>query len=275
TPIADSGGPYLVSEGGQVELDASGSSDPNQDSATLFYQWDFDGDGVTDAVGMNAAFDASDLDGPGLVSIQLTVSDDAGLSSDPMIAEVQIVNQIPTIAVSPESSFLLRNQIVTISFDDPSAQDAAVLRGEVQWGDGSPLERANGMVTLSHAFTQTGSFEISAAAWDPDGGFAEVARIFEVRPLATGSVEEAARAILESGGDSMTLAAPSSLDLEQVINALNGASFTAPFGFVIELGENVQYHAPTQRTSTSTRPRCRRCLKNGIPNGTLPPARRT
>ena len=54
-PTASAGGPYSVGEGGSVQLDASGSTDPDQPSATLTYEWDLDGDGFFGETGPDAA----------------------------------------------------------------------------------------------------------------------------------------------------------------------------------------------------------------------------
>ncbi len=76
-PTADAGGPYLVSEGASVGLDATGSTDPGDD--VLTYAWDFDGDGeYDDATGAQPDFSAAGLDGPTTVAIGLQVTDDDG-----------------------------------------------------------------------------------------------------------------------------------------------------------------------------------------------------
>src|SRR5262249_53568196 len=38
-PVPDAGGPYTVPEGGTVQLDASGTTDPGHDLSTLTYVW--------------------------------------------------------------------------------------------------------------------------------------------------------------------------------------------------------------------------------------------
>ncbi|MBN1436178.1 MAG: PKD domain-containing protein [Sedimentisphaerales bacterium] len=50
-PVADAGGPYTIDEGEGLILDASGSSDPGNDSLT--YQWDLDGDSTIDLTTIN------------------------------------------------------------------------------------------------------------------------------------------------------------------------------------------------------------------------------
>ena len=79
-PTANAGGPYSVNEGGGVELDGAGRTDPEQLSATLTYEWDLDGDTIFgetgasavrgDEVGITPAFSAAGLDGPNTVSAQ-------------------------------------------------------------------------------------------------------------------------------------------------------------------------------------------------------------
>ena len=72
-PTADAGGPYFVTEGGTVVLSGADSSDPNQSTASLTFQWDLDGDGMFgesgaaalrgDETGETPTFSAAGLDG--------------------------------------------------------------------------------------------------------------------------------------------------------------------------------------------------------------------
>jgi parallel beta-helix repeat protein len=90
-PTAVAGGPYLVVRGGTVQLDASGSSDPNQSTASLSYAWDLDGDGVYgetgaaaargDETGMKPVFSAEGLDNAGTFTVSLRVTDAGGLTA--------------------------------------------------------------------------------------------------------------------------------------------------------------------------------------------------
>src|SRR3954468_10481517 len=90
-PTASAGGPYTVPEGGATTLGATGS-DRNGDALT--FAWDFGGDGVADATGASVPFDASALDGPAEVSVELTVSD--GVTSTTTHTVVHVVNVAPT-----------------------------------------------------------------------------------------------------------------------------------------------------------------------------------
>ena len=100
-PTAEAGGPYTVDEGGSIMLDASGSSDPDQDPSTLTYEWDFDYDGLTfdvDATSITPPFDASSLDGPSSRTIAVRVTDNGNLS-DLATSTVDVNNVDPTITL--------------------------------------------------------------------------------------------------------------------------------------------------------------------------------
>ena len=80
-PTAEAGGPYTVTAGASVLLDGSGSSDAEQDRATLSYAWDLDGDGAyDDASGITTTFSALGLQGALTQTVGLQVTDVEGLS---------------------------------------------------------------------------------------------------------------------------------------------------------------------------------------------------
>ena len=65
---------------GTLELSAAGSTDPDQGTATLVYDWDFDGDGqYDDATGITPTFSAAGLTA-GTYTVGLRVTDAGGLS---------------------------------------------------------------------------------------------------------------------------------------------------------------------------------------------------
>ena len=92
-PVADAGGPYVVIEGGQIQLNAGGSTDAQQSTASLSYAWDFDSDGqFDDATGIAPLFSAAN--GPAAVTVSVRVTDSEGLS-DIADATVNVANGLP------------------------------------------------------------------------------------------------------------------------------------------------------------------------------------
>src|SRR5262245_57439861 len=91
-PTANAAGPYAANEGGSVVLNGTGSSDPDQSSASLTYAWDLDGDNVFGETGAGATrgnetgstptFSAAGLDGPNSYIVKLRVTDNANVSAE-------------------------------------------------------------------------------------------------------------------------------------------------------------------------------------------------
>ena len=180
-PVADAGGDYAVDEGGAVQLDASASSDDQQDAATLTYEWDLDGDGIFgetgsdahqgDETGINPTFSAAGLDGPSSAAVALRVTDDGGLT-DTAVATVDIANVAPVVSVnrgqiSSEGLFTSSGTIV-----DPGNDTWTV---EVDYGDGTVLLLnlgANKSFSLNHTYdtTQSGVYRLTVLVADDDGG---------------------------------------------------------------------------------------------------------
>ncbi|MDG2224390.1 MAG: PKD domain-containing protein [Rubripirellula sp.] len=108
-PVAKAGGPYTVGEGGTVELDASLSTDDQQDTEDLTFQWDLDGDNIFgetgldalrgDEVGIKPFFNAVGLDGPLQTpwKVALRVTDGSNASNEAN-AEIGVENLAPVIS---------------------------------------------------------------------------------------------------------------------------------------------------------------------------------
>lgn len=78
-PTANAGGPYNLAAGSSLNLDGSGSIDPDQDTNTLTFAWDLDNNGSYETAGMTPLFDASAL-APGVYTVGLQVTDDQSAS---------------------------------------------------------------------------------------------------------------------------------------------------------------------------------------------------
>ncbi len=98
-PTADANGPYQGNEGEAVTLNASGSSDPEDNIAT--YEWDLDNDGeFDDATGVITEVVFGDN---GTFTVGLRVTDDQG-ASDTDTAQVMVKNVRPSVSLDTSSA---------------------------------------------------------------------------------------------------------------------------------------------------------------------------
>jgi hypothetical protein len=176
-PIADAGGPYTISEGGSIQLDATNTTDPDLPGDVLIYEWDFDSDGqYDDATGIQPTFSAALLDGPTSVTIGLKVTDSYN-EVDTDTAIVQVVNVAPQItAVGLDSTTIEENGTVMLSgsFTDPGMLDTHLV--VIDWGDGqtstATVDQAASTFAASHQYLDdvSGGYTISVILSDDDGG---------------------------------------------------------------------------------------------------------
>ncbi|MCA9047892.1 MAG: cadherin domain-containing protein, partial [Planctomycetaceae bacterium] len=218
-PTAVSGGPYSVDEARFLTLDASGSSDPNNN--IVRYEWDYDYDGSTfqvDATGVQPLFSATTIDGPATRTIALRVIDAGGLVSPVVATTVQIDNVAPTISLNGAgettegSVYSLELGAIT----DPG--DDTVTSIVVNWGDGtSNTYTTPGVVTHVYADGVSPQSEqspvvttISVSLVDEDGTHADAGVldvvVRNVAPTAsTGgpyAVDEGSSIVLDATGSS-------------------------------------------------------------------------
>jgi PKD repeat protein len=105
-PVADPGGPYAGAAGAPIDLDASGSYDPNEEGLPgaifnsdigeydhiVLYEWDFDGDGVYDSSSPDPAASHS-YAAIGTYTVLLRVTDSFGASATSAL-------RVTTVAIS-------------------------------------------------------------------------------------------------------------------------------------------------------------------------------
>lgn len=128
-PVAATGGPYSVTQGGVLTLNASGSYDPDS-NGKLSYSWDVNGDGVfDDATGATLSLSWAQLNGLGITAagsrtLQLRVTDNAGASAVASDSLTVIANGIPIAqaggpyTVTPGNSLALN----ALGSSDPDGQ---------------------------------------------------------------------------------------------------------------------------------------------------------
>jgi hypothetical protein len=186
-PIVVTGGPYGVSEGGSVVLNAGGSQSRQLDP-TLSFAWDFDGDGFDDAFGATATFSAANLDGPSTANVAVRVTDSTGLFSDAVVA-IDVTNADPGITglVVTPTEFVTAGTPVSleVSFTDAGTGDTHGV--SVDWGDGSPAgdgavseTGGSGSGTAGHTYSVPGVYTIVVTVTDDDGGVATMTSQIEV-----------------------------------------------------------------------------------------------
>jgi len=113
-PTADAGGPYTGVEGAPVALDASGSTDANND--IISYEWDLDNDGAyDDATGVNTTFSTI---GSGVFTIGLRVTDADG-ASNVATTTVTLTNLAPTANAQTVSTDEDTALPITLTGSDP------------------------------------------------------------------------------------------------------------------------------------------------------------
>ena len=204
-PTADAGGPYTASEGGAVTLDASASSDPNNNITT--YEWDFEYDGVTfvaDDSGVNPSFSAVGLDGPSSRNIAVRVTDAGGLF-DIATTTITIDNVSPTIALSG-AAVVSEGATYTLNLgavSDPG--DDTVTSYVVNWGDGTSdtygapgdvthvyadgivAPGANNVTVVAAPYEDTLITDFSANGWGPNTSHPQATDLWSINYFTPGA----------------------------------------------------------------------------------------
>jgi murein DD-endopeptidase MepM/ murein hydrolase activator NlpD len=165
-PTAADGGPYAVDEGSTVQLDGTGSTDPENNPLTYLWQ------------------PADNLDNPSLAQPTFTGVDDsinfvtlnvydqieALGSSD--VTFIAVNNVAPTVMAIGDMIDEGGNARVRATFTDPGTQDTHT--ATVNWGDGTgaqPVSLAQLTSTgVTHVFGDNGVYAVVVTITDDDGG---------------------------------------------------------------------------------------------------------
>ncbi len=172
-PVADAGGPYVLTEGVAAMLDGSGSSDADDDALT--YEWDLDYDGVTfdvDAVGVAPATSFDDDVAARTIGLRVSDGSDAAIAT----TTLAVLNAAPEVDVWPgmgaeEGSVV--DLLAIISDWGTGDTHAAV----VDWGDGVveavAVDQEAGALTATHVYVDEGEYVTTVTVTDDDGAVAD------------------------------------------------------------------------------------------------------
>lgn len=220
-PQAVAGGPYALTEGVSLRLDATGSSDTDAgQTATLRYDWDLDNDGAfDDLVGVAAQYDvawaqlaAAGIRDDGAYPLRLRVTDSLGATS---VAEgtLTVRNASPTgltlLAVAPfdeGSEAVLRGSFTDAGYADTHVIQVEWAPGVVEIFDVTPGKQEFEVNRRYVDDSGAGAFSARVSVTDDDGGTSAEA----VAPIVVMNVaptidfnDQSAEAIVE--GESLTI----------------------------------------------------------------------
>ena len=214
-PVADAGGPYVISEGSAVTLNATQSSDPNGDP--LSFAWDLNGDGIFgDALGVEPTVDwqeltsiSPELSDDGQYTVTVRATDGDGNSSDAQ-AILNIQNAPPRIvSVSVPSNANVATSIRLSAVGDDSAGTNDPLTFEWDFGDGSALATGEEVV---HEFAESGIYTITVTVRDDDGGAVSGVRTIQITSGPTPPTTDSGGPYVIAEGEDLALDPTNSVD---------------------------------------------------------------
>ncbi|MFZ0015500.1 MAG: PKD domain-containing protein, partial [Acidimicrobiia bacterium] len=172
-PVADAGPDRQTPEGTDVELDGSGSFDPEGEA--LNFSWDLDGDGVCDDSSGDSTPLFTDVGNDGTTTVKVCVRDPSGLTAEDT-ANVTVTNVAPAIEANTPVA-VAENASVTVSgtIRDPGWEDT--LTATINWGDGAQAltgttenTRPDATLTFSssHTYGDNGTYPVTVCGTDDD-----------------------------------------------------------------------------------------------------------
>lgn len=167
-PVPDHGGPYTGTEGAPITFDGSGTTDPDGD-LPLTFTWTF-GDGAS-ASGVQPAYA---YPRNGSFTVSLVVRDAAGAVSEAATTTAAVANAPPSVNAGSDRAVAVGEPFtLLVNAADPGVHDAP-WSFTVAWGDGNQttgsVQALTSAISAPHTYTAAGSFTITVAVVDKDGG---------------------------------------------------------------------------------------------------------
>lgn len=174
-PVANAGPDVQTPEGTDLELNGTGSFDP--EGGPLTYAWDLDGDGVCDDSFGDSTPAFTTVGNDATTTATICVTDASGLTSEDT-AVVTVTNVAPAIEVNDPAA-VAENTAVTVAgtVRDPGWLDS--LSATIDWGDGSAVQTLTGTAenarpdstltfSTSHTYGDNGTYPVKVCAADDD-----------------------------------------------------------------------------------------------------------
>ncbi len=166
-PIANAGGPYNCTEGQQIQLDGSNSTD---DGIIQSYEWDLDNDGLyDDAIGATTTYACID---DGTFTVGLKVTDDDGASGMDT-STITVANAVPVVDAGVNR---VANEGDAVSLGPAIFFDAGTVdthTATIDWGDGTveqgQVDQTNHTISGSHVYADNGIHTVMVSVTDNDG----------------------------------------------------------------------------------------------------------
>jgi len=164
-PTANDGGPYVVDEGSTVQLNGTGSSDPENNPLTYAWSPETNLDDPSLAQPTYSGIDDS------VNPIQLDVFDQIEQLDSSDSTTITVNNVPPTVNATGDSINEGEAATVSATFTDPGTLDTHT--ASIDWGDGtsaSGISRVQLAGGISHVYGDNGNFAITVTVTDDDGG---------------------------------------------------------------------------------------------------------
>jgi YD repeat-containing protein len=177
--------PNPAATGQTVNLNASGSSDP--DGTITSYEWDLDGNGSFETDSGSDATIAHVYATAQTITVKLRVGDDNGKTAL-TTRSVTITNRAPTASFSISSNPALTGEAVTFDASGSSDPDGTIATYAWDLDDDGQFDDASGK-TVQTSFPTAGSYPIGLRVSDNHGAGDDAAKTLAVEAAPTASFD--------------------------------------------------------------------------------------
>lgn len=205
-PTAEAGGPYEVNEGSTVQLDGTGSSDPEGNPLT--YMWSPDTNLSDDGIAQPTYAGVDDS----VNTIRLDVFDKIVQANANDTTTVTVKNVAPSVNAIGTNINEGAATTVRAFISDPGTSDTHT--ATINWDDGSALQNvtvAQLATGVSHVYGDNGTFSVLITVTDDDGGVGSDTATVTVGNLDPTLSLDTSGAISFPGGDYLVVEAGTAL----------------------------------------------------------------